>query len=200
MGCGTGILTVQLALNGAAHVHAIDIDERAPWRTRSRTPSATASPTALSGERVDLYPWDPDERYEVVVASLYQMPNDPFEQLASHRPLDYWGRSLLDHLISLLPSLLAEDGGRLRDAALDPEPGGDAELARAQRAALARRGLRLLRVQPELFHEYDQQIARVEELSDAYHLTFGETDMMVAYLLEIRFKEGVAPRPPRTPS
>ena len=51
-----------------------------------------------------------------------------------------------------------------------------------------------------LFHEYDEQIARVEELSDSYHLTFGETDTMVAYLLEIRFKEGVAPRPPRTPS
>ena len=40
----------------------------------------------------------------------------------------------------------------------------------------------------------------MEELSDAYHLTFGEDDTMVAYLLEIEFKEGVAPRPPRRPA
>ena len=33
VGCGTGLLTVQLALNGAAHVHAIDIDERAVENT-----------------------------------------------------------------------------------------------------------------------------------------------------------------------
>src|SRR6185312_728600 len=64
----------------------------------------------VSGEEVDLYPWDPDERYDVVVASLYQMPNDPFQQLTSHRPLDYWGRGLFDHLLSLLPSLLEPDG------------------------------------------------------------------------------------------
>ena len=41
-----------------------------------------------------------------IVASLYQMPIDPFEQLTSHRPLDYWGRNLLDHLIALLPEAL----------------------------------------------------------------------------------------------
>ena len=51
-----------------------------------------------------------------------------------------------------------------------------------------------------LFHHSDEQIHRVEELSDAYHLTFGEDDTMVAYLLEIEFKEGVAPRPPRRPA
>ena len=50
------------------------------------------------------------DRYDIVVASLYQMPNDPFEQLSSHRPLDYWGRSLFDHLLGLLPKLLTEDG------------------------------------------------------------------------------------------
>ena len=32
VGCGTGILGVQLALNGASHVRAIDVD-----RARSRT-------------------------------------------------------------------------------------------------------------------------------------------------------------------
>jgi hypothetical protein len=145
---------------------------------------------------VDLYPWDPEERYDVIVASLYQMPNDPFEQLASHRPLDYWGRSLLDHLLTLLPSLL--------------EPGGSAYVMQlsilSQRETLRqldRNGLRSRVVDftcfefSSLFHEYDQQIARVEELSDAYHLSFGEADTIVAYLLEIGFEQGAGPRPRR---
>ena len=33
VGCGTGILGIQLALNGASHVRAIDIDERAVRNT-----------------------------------------------------------------------------------------------------------------------------------------------------------------------
>ena len=33
IGCGSGLLTVQLARNGAAHVHAIDIDELAVKNT-----------------------------------------------------------------------------------------------------------------------------------------------------------------------
>jgi hypothetical protein len=37
------------------------------------------------------------------------------------------------------------------------------------------------------------QIGRVEELSDAYHLTVGEQEVMVAYLLEVRHA-----RPPST--
>ena len=39
-----------------------------------------------------------------------------------------------------------------------------------------------------LFREKREQIARVEELSDAYHLQLGDTDVMVAYLLEITRK------------
>ncbi len=46
----------------------------------------------------------------MIVASLYQTPVDPFEQATTHRPLDYWGRNLLDHLIRLLPEALADDG------------------------------------------------------------------------------------------
>ena len=42
----------------------------------------------------------------------------------------------------------------------------------------------------DLFKSKSEQIARVEEHSDAYHLTFGETEVMVAYLLEITRKEG----------
>jgi hypothetical protein len=37
----------------------------------------------------------------------------------------------------------------------------------------------------DLFHERSEQIERVEELSDAYHLRLGDTDVVVAYLLEI---------------
>jgi S-methylmethionine-dependent homocysteine/selenocysteine methylase/SAM-dependent methyltransferase len=195
VGCGTGLLTVQLALNGAAHVHCIDIDERAVANTLSNA-FRNGQAERVSGERVDLYPWDPDERYDVVVASLYQMPNDPFEQLSSHRPLDYWGRSLLDHLITLLPSLLEEDGRAyvMQLSILSQEE----TLRRLERNGLRSRVVDFACFEfSELFHEYDEQMARVEELSDAYHLTFGETDTMVAYLLEIGFKEGVAPRPPR---
>ena len=38
-----------------------------------------------------------------------------------------------------------------------------------------------------------EQITRVEEHSDAYHLTFGDTDVMVAYLLEITRKRKETP-------
>ena len=191
VGCGSGLLTAQLALNGAASVHAIDIDRRAVANTLSNA-FRNGVADRVSGEQVDLYPWDPQQRYDVVVASLYQMPNDPVEQLGSHRPLDYWGRSLFDHLLHLLPSLL--------------EPGGRAYLMqlsilseRETLKQLRRDGLRS-KVVDFAFLElgaalaaYSKQIARVEEQSDAYHLRFGEEDTMVAYLLEVTLENGTAP-------
>jgi S-methylmethionine-dependent homocysteine/selenocysteine methylase/SAM-dependent methyltransferase len=191
VGCGSGLLTAQLALNGATSVHAIDIDRRAVANTLSNA-FRNGVADRVSGEQVDLYPWDPQQRYDVVVASLYQMPNDPVEQLGSHRPLDYWGRSLLDHLLHLLPSLL--------------EPGGRAYVMQlsilSERETLKQlrsHGLRS-RVVDFAFLElgaalaaYSKQIARVEEQSDAYHLRFGEEDTMVAYLLEITLEDGTAP-------
>ena len=84
IGCGSGILAVQLALNGARHVHAIDIDRRAVANTLSNA-FRNGVADRVTGATVDLYPWVPDERYDVVVASLYQMPVDPFEQPNSHR-------------------------------------------------------------------------------------------------------------------
>jgi hypothetical protein len=36
-----------------------------------------------------------------------------------------------------------------------------------------------------LFEQRKDQIDRVEELSDAYHLRFRDEDVMVAYLLEV---------------
>jgi hypothetical protein len=35
---------------------------------------------------------------------------DPFEEPTGHRPLDYWGRNLLDDFLRLVPRLLANDG------------------------------------------------------------------------------------------
>ena len=109
MGCGSGLLTVALARNGAAHVHAIDIDEAAVQNTLTNA-FRNGVADRVSGAARDLYPWVPEERYDVIVASLYQTPVDPLEQTAAHRPLDYWGRNLLDHLIRLLPEALADDG------------------------------------------------------------------------------------------
>ncbi|HMA27264.1 MAG: homocysteine S-methyltransferase family protein [Solirubrobacterales bacterium] len=191
-GCGSGLLTAQLALNGASAVHAIDIDRRAVANTLSNA-FRNGVADRVSGEQVDLYPWDPQQRYDVVVASLYQMPNDPVEQLGSHRPLDYWGRSLFDHLLHLLPSLL-EPGGRAYVMQLSIL----SELATLKQ--LRDDGLRskvldfaFLELGPALA-AYTDQIDRVEEQSDAYHLRFGEEDTMVAYLLEISAEDGIAPR------
>ena len=183
IGCGTGLLAIQLARNGAEHVHAIDIDRRAVANTLSNA-FRNGVADRMTGEAVDLYPWVPRDRYDLVVASLYQMPVDPYDQPNSHRPLDFWGRNLLDHLITLLPRLLTATGtayvmqlsilGQARTAEL---------LARAGYAA---------RVVDfaffdfhQLFKERKSQIERVEDLSDAYHLQFRDEDVMVAYLLEI---------------
>ena len=188
VGCGTGLLTAQLALNGAAGVHAIDIDQRAVANTLSNA-FRNGVADRVSGEQVDLYPWDPKQRYDVVVASLYQMPNDPIDQLGSHRPLDYWGRNLFDHLLTLLPSLL-EPNGRAYVMQLSILSREDT-LRQLQRNGLRSRvvDFAFLELGPGLA-AYNDQIGRVEELSEAYHLRFGEEDTMVAYLLEITAADG----------
>jgi SAM-dependent methyltransferase len=184
VGCGCGILTVQLALNGAAHVHAIDIEERAVANTMANAFRNGVS-DRVSGAAVDLYPWVPEEPYELIVASLYQMPVDPGEQVSTHRPLDYWGRNLLDHLITLLPEALAEDGvayllhlsilSHERTAALLAEHGFEARVVDYSFFELT-----------ELFQRGQEHIKHVEDLTDAYHLRFGDQEVMVAYLLEVR--------------
>jgi S-methylmethionine-dependent homocysteine/selenocysteine methylase len=183
VGCGTGLLTVQLARNGAAHVHAIDIDRRATQNTLTNAFRHGVS-DRVSAAAVDLFPWVPEERYDVIVASLYQTPVDPFEPVSTHRPLDYWGRNLIDRLIAMLPEALAEGGvcylmqlsiiGQRRTAAL-----------------LDRAGFRSRVVDfgffefSELFSEREQQIHRVEQMSDAYHLRIGDRNVIVAYLIEV---------------
>jgi S-methylmethionine-dependent homocysteine/selenocysteine methylase/SAM-dependent methyltransferase len=186
IGCGSGILTVQLALNGAAHVHAIDIDERAVANTLANA-FRNGVADRVSGAAVDLYPWVPEERYELIVASLYQMPVDPAEQVSTHRPLDYWGRNLLDHLITKLPDALAEDGvaylmqlsilSQERTAALLAENGFEATVVDYSFFEVT-----------DLFRRSSEHIQNVEELTDAYHMRFGDQSVMVAYLLEVRRK------------
>jgi S-methylmethionine-dependent homocysteine/selenocysteine methylase/SAM-dependent methyltransferase len=183
IGCGTGMLAIELARNGAEHVHAIDIDRRAVANTLSNA-FRNGVADRITGEAIDLYPWVPRDRYDLVVASLYQMPVDPYEQPNSHRPLDFWGRNLLDHLFTLLPKLLADDGvayvmqlsilGQERTAELLVEGGFDARVVDFEFFAFH-----------DLFEQRKDQIERVEELSDAYHLRFRDHDVMVAYLLEV---------------
>jgi S-methylmethionine-dependent homocysteine/selenocysteine methylase/SAM-dependent methyltransferase len=183
IGCGSGLLTVALARNGATHVHAIDIDEAAVKNTLTNAFRNGVADRVSAAAR-DLYPWVPEERYDVIVASLYQTPVDPLEQTTTHRPLDYWGRNLLDHLIRLLPEALADDGaayvlqlsiiGQKRTSELLERLGYSARIVDFSFFEFS-----------DLFKGKHEQISRVEAQSDAYHLRFGETDVTVAYLLEI---------------
>jgi cyclopropane fatty-acyl-phospholipid synthase-like methyltransferase len=186
VGCGSGLLTVQLARNGAAHVHAIDIDDGAVKNTLTNA-FRNGVADRVSAATQDLYPWVPEERYDLIVASLFQTPVDPFEQVTTHRPLDYWGRSLIDHLIRLLPEALAEDGkayilqlsiiGERRTTQLLDRLGFQARVADFGFFEFN-----------QLFDDKQEQIARVEELSDAYHLKLGDSDVIVAYLIEVTRK------------
>jgi S-methylmethionine-dependent homocysteine/selenocysteine methylase/SAM-dependent methyltransferase len=183
VGCGSGLLSIQLALNGAEHVHGVDIQRHAVANSLANA-FRNGVADQISGAEVDIYTYEPDEEYDVVVASLYQMPVDPFEQFTGHRPLDYWGRNLVDHFLELLPRLLAPGGvaylmqlsilSQLRTAEL------------VEQAGLAARVLDFgFFPFTRSFEEHREQIARVEQLSDAYHLDLGGQDVMVAYLLEI---------------
>jgi homocysteine S-methyltransferase len=189
VGCGTGLLSVQLALNGATHVHAIDLDERATSNTLTNA-FRNGVADRVTAARVDLFPWVPEERYDLIVASLYQTPVDPFEQVTTHRPLDYWGRNLIDRLIAKLPEALAERGvayvmqlsiiGQQRTAELLEEHGFAARVVDFGFFEFS-----------EPFAGSRSQIERVEQLSDAYHLTLDGHDVMVAYLLEVTHKDGL---------
>ena len=183
VGSGSGLLAIQLALNGAEHVHAIDIQRQAVANTLANAFRNDVS-DRVTGAEVDLYMLEPEERYDLVVASLYQMPVDPFGQATGHRPLDYWGRNLVDHLLRLLPLLLEEDGtALLMQLSIVSQLQTD-EL-------LAELGLRSRVLDfgffpfTPVFDENREQIERVEQLSDAYHVLFADQPVLVAYLLEL---------------
>ncbi len=184
IGCGTGLLALQLARNGAAHVHAIDIDQAAVKNTLTNAFRNGVADRVTAAVQ-DLYPWIPEERYDLLLASLYQIPVDPFEQVTTHRPRDYWGRNLIDHLIRLLPQALADDGtAYVMQLSIIGE--------RRTLQLLDRLGYQSRVVDfgffefSDLFRDASEQIARVQERSDAYHLTLGTSDVMVAYLVEIK--------------
>jgi S-methylmethionine-dependent homocysteine/selenocysteine methylase/SAM-dependent methyltransferase len=178
IGSGSGLLAVQLARNGAAHVHAIDIDAAAVKNTLGNA-FRNGVADRVTAAQVDLYPWVPEERYDVIVASLHQLPVDPFELVSSHRPRDFWGRNLIDHLIRILPDALADDGvayimqlsiiGEHRTVELLDQAGYSSRVVEFGFAELER----------------SDQVLRVEERSDAYHLGLTGRDLMVAYLLEV---------------
>lgn len=184
VGCGTGLLGIQLALNGATHVRAIDVDERAVATTAANA-HRNGVGDRVTAARIDIYPWVPEERYEVVVACLEQTPVDPVQHVSSHRPVDYWGRTPLDHLLAKLADALAPEGvayvvqlsilSQRRTAELLGEAGLEVQVVDYEIVPFA----------PE-HHHHSAQIARVEALSDAYHLHVGDRDLLVAYLLEIR--------------
>ncbi len=189
VGCGSGLLAIQLALNGAEHVHAVDIQRQAVANTLANAFRNGVS-DRVTGAEADIYTYEPSERYDVVVASLYQMPVDPYEQFTGHRPLDYWGRNLVDHFIRLLPRVLADEGvaylmqlsiiSQLRTAEILEETGLAARVV----------DFGFFRYGP-VFDEHEEQIRRVEALSDAYHLDLGGEDVVVSYLLEITRRSGV---------
>jgi S-methylmethionine-dependent homocysteine/selenocysteine methylase/SAM-dependent methyltransferase len=184
VGCGSGILSVQLALNGAETVHAIDIQREAVANTLTNA-FRNGVADRVRGEVADLYTFLPEQRYDLIVASLYQMPVDPLRQAGGHRPVDFWGRNLLDHLIRMLPELLAEDGvaylmqlsilGQARTAEQLEQAGFSSRVV----------DFSFFPFSP-IFQENQEQIRRVEQLSDAYHLTFAEENVLVMYLLEVR--------------
>lgn len=184
VGCGTGILSVQLALNGAEHVLAIDIQKEAIGNTMTNA-FRNGVADRISGRVVDLYTYIPEARYDLVIGSLYQMPVDPIRQATGHRPADFWGRNLLDHLVALLPEMLAEKGiaylmqisalSQIRTSELVSAAGLEAKVI----------DFSFFHFGP-LFDENTDQIRRVAELSDAFHLSFGQDNVMVMYLLEIK--------------
>lgn len=194
VGCGTGLLTIQLALNGAEHVHAIDVDRVAVGCTLTNA-FRNKVDDRVSATAVDLFPWTPEERFDLIVANLDQQPMNPLEGATSHRITDYWGRAMLDILLGKLPEALAEDGVALVTHLSYLSQQRTEQL-------LATYGLQARVLDFALFeHQPDNdskrsQISHVEDLSDAYHLKLGNFEAVVVYLLEV--SAGPPQRDPQT--
>jgi release factor glutamine methyltransferase len=184
VGSGSGLLAVQLALNGATHVHAIDIDPRA---VRSTLESAFLNDvsSSLTAEVADLSTWLPGERYELVVANVEQPAIDPCRPDPHVRDFDPWGRRLIDALIARLPVFLAREGvvylthtsliSQLRTMQMLSSVGMDAQVV--------------------AWHFWPVDVPRadrphldqIEHVSDAFHFRVADReDIVVVYLLEIR--------------
>ncbi|WCB94882.1 hypothetical protein DSM104299_03622 [Baekduia alba] len=182
--CGAGLQTIQLALNGAAHVHALDVDTLAVGNTLANA-FRNGVADRVSGEAADLFPWLPEEHYEVIVASLPQTPVGPAAGLASHRPTDYWGRGLVDQVIAKLPHALAKEGiallthtsllSRERTMQLLAERGLYAEVVAWQLEPL-----------PTEYLDQGEHLAQLEQHGEGYLVHTGESRSLVVYVLEIR--------------
>jgi hypothetical protein len=137
----------------------------------------------VSAATADLYPWVPPERYDVIVANLQQVSNEPFDASASHSA-DFWGRGLLDRLFTLLPEALAEDGVAYVTQLSVVGERRTSELLDA--LALRSRVLDYSFLDLGSLGEISRErLARVESRSDAYHLALGDS-VAVIYLLEIQ--------------
>ena len=184
IGSGAGLQTVQLALNGAAHVHAIDRHESAVSNTLDNA-FRNGVADRVTSEVADIYPWLPEERYEVVVANLPQTPTDPSSEPFSHRPTDYWGRGLIDQVITKLPRALAVEGRAFITmiSLLSRETTISLLAAAGLAAEIVEWELQDL---PDTYLAHRDHIAEIEQLSDSYTVHIGERPVLVTYLLEIR--------------
>ncbi len=196
IGCGAGLQTVQLALNGATHVHAIDLDERAVSNTLDNA-FRNGVADRVTAEVDDLYPWLPDERYELVVAALPQTPIDPLSELSSHRPTDYWGRGLIDQVIAKLPAALAAEGRALVTLTSLLSRERTVELL-AGAGLVAEAVAWELHELPEPYLAQLDHVATVARSSDGYLTHLGDRPLLVTYLLEIRLAalDREVPEPP----
>jgi homocysteine S-methyltransferase len=184
IGCGVGILAVQLALNGASHVTAFDILKEAVDNTLTNAFRNGVS-DRMTGIAADLYSFLPEEKFDVIVASLYQMPTNPRGQTRGHRDIDYWGRNLLDHFIKNLQNYLNDDGTAylMQVSMLGAKRTEDLLARYGYQAKVV--DFNLYQFNP-VFKDNLPQINEVERLSDAYHFKFGQEEhTMVMYLLEI---------------
>jgi S-methylmethionine-dependent homocysteine/selenocysteine methylase/SAM-dependent methyltransferase len=185
VGSGTGLLAVQLARNGATHVHAVDIQPPAVANTLTNA-FRNGVADRVTAEALDLYPWVPEERYDLIVASLDQRPADPAAQDTTHRQVDFWGRNLLDHLIGLLPEALDEDG--VAYVVQLSIVGEQRTVQHLEHLGYGARVVDYAVVPLESMLDAGsstEQIKHVEQHSDAYGIAVGDQDLIVVYLLEI---------------
>jgi S-methylmethionine-dependent homocysteine/selenocysteine methylase len=191
IGCGTGILGIQLALNGASHVRAIDIDERAVRNTETNAHRNDVG-DRVTAAQIDIFPWVPEERYEVIVACVEQTPVDPESHATGHRPIDYWGRTPLDPVLTKLADALAPEGVAyvLQLSILSQRRTAELLTAAGMEGRVVEYGVFPF---PAELEKHRVQVERVERLSDASHIRAGDRDLLVAYLLEIRRQRPDAP-------
>jgi S-methylmethionine-dependent homocysteine/selenocysteine methylase len=187
VGSGIGLQTVQLALNGAAHVHAIDLEEAAVANTLDSAFRVGVG-DRVTAEAADLYPWIPEERYELIVANLPQLPAAPVAQLTSHRPVDYWGRGLVDQLIAKLPRAMAAEGRALVVVTSVVARDRTVRLLTSLRLTAEVLAWEVQELPVDL-QEQSKHLAEIERVTDAYTLHLDGAEAMVTYLLEIRHAE-----------